>query len=310
MLSKLPMVCAVLLAATNVFAQTEAADTTIMNGKIADEQTIISDSNSQSNPDWEEFIINRNGVHYIKGHRNSDGTTSENKEDYSVKISSEKTHVGAFDLGASGYGSKMFSANIDDSASFLELNRGFHIAFNLCETRLPIAQSHLGVATGIGLKFDIYSFSNENMILSKGNNSLAYYFDSSTEYSKSKMRCSYLTVPLVLEWQQGNRDDFFFIAGVEGNLRIGASTKTKTSSGNKEKHHTDLYMNRLSYNLVARIGLKGVGVFVKANLSPLFRDGKAPEMYPFSAGICLTDWIPYYRWRQTTVTTTNHSTDI
>ena len=41
MLSKLPMVCAVLLAATNVFAQTEAADTTIMNGKIADEQTII-----------------------------------------------------------------------------------------------------------------------------------------------------------------------------------------------------------------------------------------------------------------------------
>ena len=76
MLSKLPMVCAVLLAATNVFAQTEAADTTIMNGKIADEQTISSDSNSQSNPDWEEFIINRNGVHYIKGHRNSDGTTS------------------------------------------------------------------------------------------------------------------------------------------------------------------------------------------------------------------------------------------
>ena len=305
------MVCAALMATTTVFAQTEATDSTL-NGKIDDNQPITQNNyhKNQSDPDWEEVIINPSGVHFIKGYRSDDGTTPDKKEEYNVTISSEKTHVGAFDIGASGYGSKMFSTNINDSASYLELNRGFHIAFNLCETRLPIAQSHLGIATGIGLKFDIYSFSNENMILSKGNNSLAHNFDTSTDYSKSKMRCSYLTVPLVLEWQQQNYGDFFVMAGVEGNLRIGASTKTKTSSGNKEKHRTDLYMNRFSYNFVARVGLKGVGVFVKANLSPLFRDGKAPELYPFSAGICLTDWIPYYKWRQTSVTTTNHSADI
>ena len=302
------MVCASLMATTTVFAQTEAADSTI-SGKI-DNQPISQNNNQkkQSEPDWEEVIINHNGVQFIKGYRNTDGTSDE-KEEYRVTIANEKTHVGAFDIGASGYGSKLFSTNIDDSASFLELNRAFHIAFNLCETRVPIAQSHLGIATGIGLKFDIYSFSNKDMLLTKGNTRLAYDFDKSISYSKSKLRCSYLTVPLVLEWQQGNRDDFFFIAGVEGNLRIGSSTKTKTSGGDKEKHRSDLYLNRFSYNMVARIGMKGVGVFVKANLSPLFRDGKAPELYPFSAGICLTDWIPYYKWRQTSVTT-NHSADI
>ena len=309
MLVKLSMACAALMATTTVFAQTDAADSTI-NGKIDDNQPITQNNNpqKQSDPDWEEVIINHDGIKYIKGYRNSDGTSDE-KEEYRVTINKEKTHVGAFDIGASGYGSKMFSTNIDDTASFLELNRGFHLAFNLCETRVPIAQSHLGIATGIGMKFDIYSFSNKDMILTKGNTRLDYDFDKSTSYSKSKLRCTYLTVPLVLEWQQGNRDDFFFIAGVEGNLRIGSSTKTKTSSGDKEKHRTDLYLNRLSYNLVARIGMKGVGVFVKANMSPLFRDGKAPELYPFSAGICFTDWIPYYKWHQTSVTT-NHSADI
>jgi hypothetical protein len=308
---KISMVCAALMATTTVFAQTEAADSTI-NGKIDDNQPITksNDRKSQSEPEWEEVVINHNGVTITKGHRNSDGSFSDDKEEYRVTISNEKTHVGAFDLGASGYGSKMFSTNIDDTASFLELNRGFHISFNICETRVPITQKHLGLATGIGLKFDIYSFSNKDMILTKGSTRLAYEFDKSTSYSKSKLRCTYLTVPLVLEWQQGNRDDLFLMAGVEGNLRIGSSTKTKTSSGDKEKHRTDLYMNRFSYNLVARAGIKGVGIFVKANMSPIFRDGKGPELYPFSAGICFTDWIPYRKWQQTTVTTKNNGTDI
>ena len=286
---KISMICATLMAATSVFAEPYAADSTIAGAKIDDNQIKThTDTASHFYFGRREVVVDNSGIHFVKTHTNSfDDDFDDNYRKYGLSWVNkhDDTHVDAFDFGVSGYGSKMFSTNIADSTSFMELNRGFHIAFGLCETSLPIVENRLYLGTDIGLKFDIYSFTNNNMILSKGPAYLAYSNDSTTNYSKSKLRCTYLTVPLVLEWQTGNGDDFYIMAGVEGNLRIGSSTKTKTTSGDKEKHRNDLYMNRFSYNLVARVGIKGVGVFVKANMSPLFRDGKGPELYPFSAGI-------------------------
>ena len=285
---RISMVSAALMAATSVFAEPFAADTTITNAKISDGQIKThTDTASHFYFGRREVVVDNNGIHFVKAYSNKfddDSDDSYRKYGLSWVNLHDDTHVDAFDFGVSGYGSKTFSNNIADSANFMELNRGFHIAFGLCEASLPIVDNRLYLGTDIGFKFDIYSFSNNDMILSKGPAGLAYSHDSTTSYSKSKLRCTYLTVPLILEWQRGG-DDFYIMAGVEGNLRIGSSTKTKTTSGDKEKHRNDLYMNRFNYNLVARVGIKGVGVFVKANMSPLFRDGKGPELYPFSAGI-------------------------
>ena len=289
---KISMICATLMAATSVFAEPYTADSTIADAKINDKQIKThTDSASHFYFGRREVIVDNSGIHFVKTHSsNFDDDFEDNyyhKYGFSWFNMYEDTHVDAFDFGMTGYGSKIFSTNIADSTSFMELNRGFHIAFGLCETSLPIVENRLYLGTDIGLKFDIYSFSNNDMILSKGPTHLVYSHDTATSYSKSKLRCTYLTVPLILEWQLGDCNDFYIMAGVEGNLRIGSSTKTKTISGYKKKHRNDLYMNRFSYNLVARVGIKGVGVFVKANMSPLFRDGKGPELYPFSAGISI-----------------------
>ena len=104
-------------------------------------------------------------------------------------------------------------------------------------------------------------------------------------YEKSKLRVVNLALPVALEWQPRGRSNFYAMVGIEGNLRTGSSTKMVTDKGRKIKNKSDLHINTFSCDVFARVGYNNAGVYVSANLTPLFKDGKGPELYPFSAGL-------------------------
>lgn len=286
------MVCAALMATTSAFAEAELADSTNVDAKISDEQVKTHNDTCRFSFGRREVIINDNGIHFIKDRYCYHELDNGNDNNYSVSFSNSigctkfDPHLSSIDLGASRYSSKQLAVTLDDSLSYLDLNRGFHLSIGLCETAIPIIKNHLGIGIGIGLKHDCYSFSAKNLKLSKDNNGhLTHYIDSSKNYTKSKLRNTYLMVPLVLEIQPMGHDGLILQAGVEGNLRMWSKTKLKTASGEKEKNRANLNMNLFSYNLIARVGFDGLGVFVRANMTPLFNDGKGPELYPYSAGV-------------------------
>ena len=81
----------------------------------------------------------------------------------------------------------------------------------------------------------------------------------------------------------------FFSTGVIGGVKIGSSTKVQyegTEKG-KDKTRNDFNLSQFRYGLTARIGYGGFRVFANYYPTPLFEEGKGPELYPFTVGLIL-----------------------
>jgi hypothetical protein len=134
----------------------------------------------------------------------------------------------------------------------------------------------------VGAKCDIYTFSTKNLVLEKGRDHLIYHTDTTKLFKKSKLTNTFLTVPAVVEVHARGLS---LIAGVEGNLLVWSNTKMKATSGHKDRVHSDFYQNLFSYNLLAQVTVSGFGAYVRANMSPMFKKDRGPEIYQFSAGL-------------------------
>ena len=307
-LSQLTMVGVALMAATSLFAETDNATT---YGFAADSthSQLEADAAKSYHFGKREVIFDDNGIHFIKDRYNFDSSFDDDDTkhslqaiDYNNTNSSSATNsnynspkrkknryfnsnLASIELGVARLASKPLSVDINDSVSYLDLNRGFQLGLCFDAAGVPIISRHLGIGVGVGMKCDIYTFSTKNLALVKGDSRLIHYADTSKPYNRSKLTNTYLTVPVVLEF---HNKGLWVMAGVEGNLLVWSNTKMKTSSGDKERVHTDLYQNLFSYNLMAKVGVDCIGAFVRANMSPMFAKNKGPEIYPYSAGVSLT----------------------
>lgn len=302
MLVKISMVCAAMTTATTLFAETNNA------GKTA----FATDSlNTVAEPDGvksyrfgrREVIFDEGGIHFIKDRNNFDWEFDDDDQRYYYNAntsgwSSSETNnsskpknyryfsssLESLDLGVIRFASERLTTSANDSISFMDLNRGFQLGGCVDAVGLPIISRKLGIGVGVGFKCDFYTFSTKNLALAKADGHLIHYADTSKPYNKSKLTNTYLTVPVVLEYHYKS---LRVMAGVEGNLLLWSNTKLKTSSGDKDRAHSNLCQNMFSYNLMARVGVDCFGVFVRANMSPMFSKGKGPEIYPYSAGVSL-----------------------
>lgn len=241
-----------------------------------------------------EVIFDGNEIHFIKDRFYNDDFSesddcTENNWCWGNEVRGFHSHLEGFDLGVTGFGSNKMSNSIDDEIGYMNLNenRSVQIAWNFTSVSLPMVNNKLAFSTGVGMKWDIYNFSTKNLSLYESEGKLQYDFDTTKAYDKSKMRVYNMVMPAVIEWQPGVVNRFFLIAGVEGNLRLGSTTKMVDSKGHKYKSHSNLALNQFSYNAFVRVGWDNFGIYGKANLSPLFKDGKGPELYPYSVGVSL-----------------------
>ncbi len=315
-LSKLSMMCVALMASTSLYAE---------NPDIFEESVAADSVNTGNNTESvksyhfgrREVIFDDNGIHFLKDRNNFDssfddedqrnakpywsspddgktmeyngnGSTNGNESGNNQGNSKPKqkkyrhfsSSLSSLDLGVVQFASEPLSVNLDDDVNYMD-NRGFQLYFANA-AGLPIIDRHLGFCVGVGGKIDFYTFSNKNMVLEKGKNHLIYYTDTVQSYKKSKLTNTYLTVPMAIEVHAKGA---WMLAGVEGNLLLWSNTKMKTTSGEKNRTHSNFYQNLFSYNLIAKVGVDCVGAYVRANLSPMFQKDKGPELYPFSAGV-------------------------
>lgn len=284
--------CMATLASTTVFATNNGSDNDFVEMAGDSVRTRTADT-TRFHFGKREVIFDGNEIHFIKDRFYTDdidesGDYTEYNWCWGNEVRGFHSHVEGVDLGVSGYGSDILSANVDDSARYMELygTRSIHVALNLTSVTVPIVKDHFAFCPGFGLKWDCYNFCSENLVLGKVDGHLQHSFDTTMTYDKSKLRVFSLTVPLMFEWQPGSSwNSFFVMAGVEGNFHAGTRTKMVASSGDKYKSKHDICVNTFSYDAIVRMGWNDFGFFAKANLSPLFKDGKGPELYPYSVGV-------------------------
>jgi hypothetical protein len=202
-------------------------------------------------------------------------------------------HWSGLELGFNSFAKTDYSMYGSSSNDFMSLNQGksLEIDLNFWEVNIGLVQKRVGLVSGMGLSFNDYRFDNDYTI-EKGQQRVEPVSLSDVEnLKKSKLSVSYLNVPLLVECQipvNNHEGKLYINGGIIGGVKLGSHTKVKHGS-TKDKDHSSFYINSFTYAATARIGYKGVGLFAKYSLRPLFQKDKGPDLTPFTIGISFLD---------------------
>ena len=197
-----------------------------------------------------------------------------------------------FEFGLNNYITKEGDMINDDSDLALNQGKSWAFSLNLLQLSIPVIHDHFGIVTGLGFEWNNYSFDHD--ITLAPDTDMVVTNTGGIEFSKNKLKTTFLTAPLVLEYQTkvGNSNKKFFIgAGLICGIKLCSSTKQEWSSGNTDHEYVvqDNYnINSFRYGLTGRIGYGHFGLFANYNMTPLFKDNTTPiDLYPITVGIRL-----------------------
>lgn len=238
-------------------------------------------------------IIEKKGSTSIEIPKNKE----KDKDVFLVSQPSFKGHWSGFEWGFNGFMTPNHSFNMRDENKFLELRQGrsWNINLNFLQYSLGLGSDKIGLVTGLGLEFNDYHFRNPITLKVVDGITVeddSYFLNPNINVTKTKLTTINLTAPLLMEFQfptgsSGHR--IFFSAGVVGGVRIKSHTKVVFDGGSKgkDKERSDFNQSTFRYGLTTRIGYRGLKFFANYYPTPLFENGKGPEVYPFSVGLVL-----------------------
>lgn len=203
-------------------------------------------------------------------------------------------HWSGFEIGLNNYlnANKEMSLSPADKFMSLNTNRSMNVNINFVQRSFGIIGNSFGLVTGLGFEFFNYFFENNNSIVVGATGNIESKPYDPIVLDKSKLAITYLTVPLMFEFQfpgalnQKNR--LHLAAGVIGGLKLGSHTKVvyyENSKKKKDKDHDDFDINSFKYGLTGRIGYRNISIYGNYYPVSLFEKGKTPELYPYAIGL-------------------------
>jgi len=203
-----------------------------------------------------------------------------------------KGHWTGFEMGINSFANVNYNGY---TSNFMDLNhnKSFEVGINFLQYDFGLQRNltNIGLVTGLGLTLNDYRFSNDNTIENFDGVIRPVDLDPNG-LSKSKLSTSYLTLPVMMEFQfpvNGHSKPFYVSGGVIGGLKLGSHTKVKYHA-DKSKNHDDFNINPFRYGATARIGYRGINLYGTYYFSDFFRSGRGPVMNPFTVGIVLMNW--------------------
>ena len=225
-----------------------------------------------------------NNFDFMKGKRNFNCHTLN-------KPSKFDGHYEGIEIGQNNFLNSNFEMKLPQNAGYLELNTGksWGVNINIFEQNFSIIKERLGIVTGLGLQINNYRF-DKDITLIHDSTHIDYYNENDKQFTKNKLTCTYLSIPLMIEGQiPGNSErNVHFAFGPVGGIKIGSHTKQIYTDNNKEfkdKVHKNLHLSKFRYGIIAKIGIEDISLFGQYSFSTLFEKNEGPELYPFMIGI-------------------------
>lgn len=176
---------------------------------------------------------------------------------------------------------------------FLELDYAKSIAvdLNLFEHDFRLYKNNVELVTGLGLKLSSYAFRAPHSTLTNAD-PLTVIIDSSTTYSKNKLKATYVTAPLMLGFSTNQDEDkaIRFAFGGQVGWRIASKLKQRFYASGETvtpKVRSDFDLNPFLFSAVATAGYGPLNVFAGYGLNTLFESGKTIALTPFDVGLQL-----------------------
>lgn len=177
------------------------------------------------------------------------------------------------------------------NSKFLEIDplQSFNFALNMGQLEIPFGTTHVGLVTGFGLEHSRYGFKNNYQLASNSDSTWAN-IDSTRSFTKNQLRTWTFNVPVLLEFNTSKNHDknLFINIGVIGGVNFATKTFQKyevLGGERKDKFKGKYNINPFKLDATARIGYKGVGLFVNYDLLPLFQTNTTELAYPLTFGI-------------------------
>jgi hypothetical protein len=221
----------------------------------------------------------------------------EDEEESESSWSDFEPNWASFSMGLNNFVNSDYSMSLDPAFNYMDLNTGksWNFNINFMQYGIGLGTDKIGLVTGMGLEFNNYHFDRGNNITKNDDGEIeAFYITDSkpsASVQKSKLRTTYLTVPLLLEFQiPAGKERIILSGGVIGGVKIGSKSKmVYTVNGDKQKDKVkeDFNLAPLRYGYTAQIGFKDISIYATYYPTALFENNRGPELYPFSVGIAL-----------------------
>lgn len=205
-----------------------------------------------------------------------------------------KGHWTGFELGINAFTNENYSMYAGDNFMDLDLNKSIAVNLNFLQYNINLdrSQNRFGIVTGMGLSWYNFRFDRNISIRENENTSILEPYDLPKEWDvkKSKLTMSFLTVPVLLEYQFPlDRHRLFISAGVIGGLKLGSHTKIKYKNGgtHKKKRHDDFNLRPYKLDASVKLGFRGIHLWGTYGLYDLFEKNKGPELTPYALGLSI-----------------------
>lgn len=263
---------------------------------LGEDQVIIVEENG----DTVRVVLGSRGIKIVEGENGTEVRVLD-MEDIPEKTHRHKSkrfrpHYAGFEIGLNNYLTSDFSMVLPQEDRYMDLNTGksWNWNINIIDYGFGLGTDKVGIVSGLGFEFINYSIEGQNSIRKDPETGeiIEYIPDYAGNITKSKINMTYMTAPLLLEFQiPAPRKRIYISAGVVGGLKLWSNTKMKyTVNGekSKEKVKGDYNLSPLRWGVTARIGYRALGFYANYYFTPLFKEGTGPELYPFAVGLAFS----------------------
>jgi len=197
------------------------------------------------------------------------------------------------DIGVNGYMTPANSLTVQAGYPFLELDyaRSRSIAWNIGQYNVHIVKNYVQLVTGIGLEWNSYAFRNNWSL--DADSPLVTATEDNIDYSKNKLKTTWVNVPLLLEFNTSKNEEksFHIAAGITGGYNIFRNRLKQEYSidgtDSERKLKDDFNVNPFRYAATARVGIGKYSVYANYSLSEFFKENRGPALHPFSIGFTI-----------------------
>ncbi len=263
---------------------------------LGEDQVLIVEENG----DTVKVVLGARGISIVEGENGTEVKVLEMddfpQKSYRHKRNRFRPHYAGLEVGLNNFVTSDFSMVLPPEDRYMDLNTGksWNWNINIIDYGFGLGTDKVGIVSGLGFEFINYNFDGQNSIRKDPDTGeiVEYVPDYVGNITKSKMNMTYLTAPLLLEFQiPAPHKRIYISAGVVGGLKLWSNTKMKyTVSGekSKEKAKGDYNLSPLRWGLTARVGYRALGFYATYYMTPLFKTGLGPELYPFNIGLAFS----------------------
>ena len=214
-----------------------------------------------------------------------------------------RSHWGGVDIGFNQLlvGDR-FATTLPDEYDYLDLVSGksVNVNLNLLYHDFELNKRFVMFTTGLGLSFNNFHFNSDRTIQSDTNRLVAAYDLNRTgqqiNYRKNKLALTYVTVPLLLQFNSDPtlKKSFHVGTGLLLSYKINSHLKlvwNEDGDKQKDKRRDEFNLQPFRCDATIRLGYQYYTVYASYALNELFREGRgAPQLHPFQVGINLFGW--------------------